>query len=268
MKLWCLPHHFSFSSSPLHSFGTLLKTPNSNSDQVLYSSDNMSTLFDNTDSVYVCWKLSDSTEDSTDTPAEATASVPGRTSLFFAPGVPLPSGLPPGTRGVSVLGSYPRAMFKKLKECPLDTHPPDQAMYVILPDTIETEPCRDLLLFLSRLYDGDVSYDLFKAAPGKKLDFPKFRSTLRAADHFDVPAVDGVLKKVYGINVRNCGLQVAIYHAGGLRPKDVRRKNMVSYLAGFFAEQKQVSGSPEMRYLFMIDRTLGAEVAGLMVSDP
>lgn len=227
----------------------------------------MSTPADSTDCVYVCWKLPDSIDGSANISADAGASIRRCTSLFFAPGVPIPSGLPSGTKGVSTLGSYPRAIFKKLINYPLDDHPPDQAMYAILPDTIETEPCRDLLMFLRRLYDGNQSDDLFKAAPGKKFDFPKFRSTLRVADHFDVPAVDEILKSVYGINVRNCGLQGAFYHAGGLLAHDIRRKNMVSYLAGFFAEHKQVPGSPKMVYLFVIDRTLGAEVAWLMVSD-
>ena len=91
--------------------------------------------------------------------------------------------------------------------------------------------------------------------------------TLLAVDTFGISAIDEVLKSIYGAVVRDLALSGIIHHAGELPTGDARWQHMVSYLAGFFAEQNLIPGCPDMMFQFMSVAGLGEEVDQLMVDD-
>ncbi len=139
---------------------------------------------------------------------------------------------------------------------------------LIVPNEVDCTASRDLLLFLLRFCEGDQSYDLAKAVPGKKLDFGKFGRTLRAVGQFGMPAIDDIITNIYGASIRDLDLPATVAHAGRLPPGDPRRQQIVSYLAGFFAPEREPIGSPKMMFILNDVAGLGDQVVQLMLSDP
>ena len=178
------------------------------------------------------------------------------------------SAFPPDWRGVSVLGSYPRAMLEKLTKFSFDNNPRAPVTFAVMLDDVEVTACREVLNFMLRFCEGDQSYDLFKAVAVKKLDYEKFGRTLRAVDRFGIPAVDEIITNIYGANIRDFDVSATVALAGRLPAGDPKRQQIVSYLGGYFAAERETPGSPKMLVILKDAPGLGDQVVQLMLSDP
>ena len=221
---------------------------------------------DKDNEVVVCWMLPGAAESSQEfTIRPADYRIPGRFP-FHIPASRL-YGFPPGTRGISVLGRYPRGMFEALTKYVFGGGP-SELLFCIMDDRVETQPCLDLLEFLLGYWKGDRSYDLFKVAANKKVPWQKINEVLKVADWcFDVPVLDPILTSIYGKNIHGLSLVAAIDHAGKLSRDDPMRKHMISYLAGVLAETRTAPGSAGMAALFKKYPEVGGEVTKLMRDD-